>query len=57
MSKPVVIQVSKNGPEYGFETAAQALKAYPDGKIVRHQDGTAFEEPKPKADAKKDDVK
>lgn len=49
-SKPIVARFP-DGAEYGFDTPAKARKANPDAKIVRHQDGTEYEEPQP---AKKD---
>ncbi len=46
-TKPIVVQL-KTGEEYGFETAAQAHKVYPDAKVVRHQDGTELDKDTPK---------
>lgn len=51
MSKPVVAR-RPNGAEYGFVDAETARKQFPDAKIVRYQDGSAYEEPKPKAKPK-----
>lgn len=54
--RPVVVQLP-NGAEYGVASPAVAAKKYPDGKVVRYQDGEIFEEPKPKAAAKSDEKK
>ena len=53
-SKPIVARFP-DGAEYGFDTPAEARKANPDAEVVRYQNGTAFEEPKPaKKDVKSD---
>lgn len=45
-SKPIVARLS-DGREYGFETPAKARKVDPDAVILRYQDGTSYDEPKP----------
>ena len=48
-SKPVVGR-HEDGSEYGYATAAKAEKA--GAEVVRYQDGTSYEKPAPKKDAK-----
>lgn len=53
-SKPIVARFP-DGREYGFDTPAKARKANADAEILRNQDGTSYEPPKPvKKDVKSD---
>lgn len=47
-TKPVRIRYS-SGAEYVVTSPAAAAKLHPDAKIVRYEDGTAYEAPKPRA--------
>lgn len=49
-SRPVVVQLP-SGAEYGVADAATAKRLYPQGKVVRYQDGEPIPEPKPKAES------
>ena len=55
-TKPVVVQL-KDGAQYGVRSAAEAARVYPDGKVIGHQDGTAYEAPKKAEPAKKADAR
>lgn len=43
-NKPVVVRLA-SGSEYGLKSAAEAKRIYPNGTIVRHQDGSPYEAP------------
>lgn len=39
--RPVVVRL-RSGAEYGLRDAATARRIYPNGEIVRYQDGSAY---------------
>lgn len=45
MSKPVVVRLA-DGSEWGVADAKTAQRRHPTATIVRHEDGTAFEDPR-----------
>ena len=47
--KPVIVRLA-SGAEYGLKDAGTAKRIYPNGTIVRYQDGSAYE-PDPDAEA------
>lgn len=49
--KPVIVRLA-SGAEYGLKSAADAKRIYPNGVIVRNQDGTPYEETVAASEAK-----
>lgn len=42
-NRPVIVRLA-SGAEYGLKSAGDAKRIYPNGVIVRYQDGTPYEE-------------